>query len=102
MAGWLDAVSVHSVHPNTIVAFRVNNLSGTAIDMKFYAYDADGKLVQVAPELWSITNENGQPVKMLEEGTFYELRVTVYRGRQRSFDLNETERTIKASVVLGK
>ena len=100
VAGWLNTVSVRSVHPNTIVAFRVNNLSGTATDMKLYAYGADGKLAQVAPELWSIADENGQPVETLEEGTLYELRVTV--ADNGAFDLNEAERTIKVSVVLGK
>ena len=100
VAGWLNTVSVRSVHPNTIVAFRVNNLSGTAADMKLYAYGADGKLAQVAPELWSITDENGQPVETLENGTLYELRVTV--ADNGAFDLNETERNIKVSIVLGK
>ena len=100
MAGWLNTVSVRSVHPNTIVAFRMNNLSGTAADMKLYAYGADGKLAQVAPELWSITDENGQPVETLENGTLYELRVTV--ADNGAFDLNETERNIKVSIVLGK
>ena len=100
VAGWLNTVSVRSVHPNTIVAFRVNNLSGTAADMKLYAYGADGKLAQVAPELWTITDENGQPVETLENGTLYELRVTV--ADNGAFDLNETERNIKVSIVLGK
>ena len=100
VAGWLNTVSVRSVHPNTIVAFRVNNLSGTAADMKLYAYGADGKLQQLAPELWSITDENGQPVETLENGTLYELRVTV--ADNGAFDLSETERNIKVSVVLGK
>ena len=100
VAGWLNTVSVRSVHPNTIVAFRVNNLSGAAADMKLYAYGADGKLAQVAPELWTITDENGQPVETLENGTLYELRVTV--ADNGAFDLNETERNIKVSIVLGK
>ena len=100
VAGWLNTVSVRSVHPNTIVAFRMNNLSGTAADMKLYAYGADGKLAQVAPELWTITDENGQPVETLENGTLYELRVTV--ADNGAFDLNETERNIKVSIVLGK
>ena len=100
VAGWLNTVSVRSVHPNTIVAFRVNNLSGAAADMKLYAYGADGKLQQLAPELWSITDENGQPVETLENDTLYELRVTV--ADNGAFDLNETERNIKVSIVLGK
>ena len=100
VASWLNTVSVRSVHPNTTVAFRVNNLSGAAADLKLYAYGADGKLQQVAPELWKITDENGQAVETLEDGAFYELRVTV--ADNGAFDLDETERTIKVSVVLGK
>ncbi|MDO4389959.1 MAG: hypothetical protein Q4C31_13010, partial [Eubacteriales bacterium] len=100
VASWRNAVSVRSVHPNTTVAFRMNNLSGSAAELTLYAYGPDGKLQQVAPELWSITDENGQAVETLEDGTLYELRVTVADGGD--FDLNEAERTIKISVVLGK
>ena len=100
VASWLNTVSVRSVHPNTTVAFRMNNLSGAAGDLKLYAYGADGKLQQVAPELWKITDENGQAVETLEDGALYELRVTV--ADNGAFDLDETERTIKVSVVLGK
>ena len=100
VASWLNTVSVRSVHPNTTVAFRVNNLSGAAADLKLYAYGADGKLQQVAPELWKITDENGQAIETLEDGALYELRVTV--ADNGAFDLDETERTIKVSVVLGK
>ena len=100
VASWLNTVSVRSVHPNTTVAFRMNNLSGAAADLKLYAYGADGKLQQIAPELWKITDENGQAVETLEDGALYELRVTV--ADNGAFDLDETERTIKVSVVLGK
>ena len=100
VASWRNTVSVRSVHPNTTVAFRMNNLSGSAAELTLYAYGPDGKLQQVAPELWSITDENGQAVETLEDGTLYELRVTVADGGD--FDLNEAERTIKISVVLGK
>ena len=62
VASWLNTVTVRSVHPNTTVAFRMNNLSGSAAELKLYAYGADGKLQQVAPELWKITAEDGQTV----------------------------------------
>ena len=99
-ASWLNTVSVRNVHPNTTVAFRMNNLSGSAAELNLYACGADGKLQQVAPELWSITDENGQAVETLEDGALYELRVTVADGG--SFDLSEAEREIRVSVVLGK
>ena len=100
VASWLNTVTVRSVHPNTTVAFRMNNLSGSAAEIKLYAYGADGQLQQVAPELWKITAEDGQTVSELEDGTLYELRVTVADGG--NLDLSETAKEIKVSVVIGK
>ena len=100
VASWLNTVTVRSVHPNTTVAFRMNNLSGSAAELKLYAYGADGKLQQVAPELWRITAEDGQTVSELADGTLYELRVTVADGG--NLDLSETAKEIKVSVVIGK
>ena len=100
VASWLNTVTVRSVHPNTTVAFRMNNLSGSAAELKLYAYCADGKLQQVQPELWKITAEDGQTVSELADGTLYELRVTVADGG--NLDLSETAKEIKVSVVIGK
>ena len=52
------------------------------------------------PELWSITDESGAAVTELTDGVLYELRVTVADGGD--FDLSETEKEIKLSIVLGK
>ena len=65
-----------------------------------YAYGADGKLVEVSKELWSITDEAGTGVDTLADGTLYELRVSVADGG--AFDLSEAEKEIKISVVLAK
>ena len=100
VASWRNTATIRNVHPNTTVAFRMNNLSGSASDLTLYAYGADGKLVKVAPELWSITDETGAAVTELTDGVLYELRVTVADGGD--FDLSETEKEIKLSVVLGK
>ncbi len=100
VASWLNTVTVRSVHPNTTVAFRMNNLSGNAAELKLYAYGADGKLQQVQPELWKITAEDGQAVSELADGTLYELRVIVADGG--NLDLSETAKEIKVSVVIGK
>ena len=51
-------------------------------------------------ELWSITDEAGSAVDKLSDGTLYELRVSVADGG--AFDLSETEKEIKISVVLAK
>ena len=98
--GWRNTVTVRNVHPNTTVAIRMNNLSGDASQLKLYAYGTDGKLTEVARELWMITGEGGKAVTALTEGTLYELRITVADGS--ALDLSEAEREIRLSVVLGK
>lgn len=100
VVGWRNTVTVENVHPNTTVAFRMNNLSGSSADLTLYAYGTDGKLTAVPAELWSITDENGAAVDTLSDGTLYELRVSVADGG--AFDLSETEKEISVSVVLGK
>ena len=100
VASWRNTVTVENVHPNTTVAFRMNNLSGSAADLELYAYGADGKLAEVSKELWTITDEAGTAVDTLAVGTLYELRVSVADGG--AFDLSETEKEIKISVVLAK
>ena len=100
VASWRNIATIRNVHPNTTVAFRMNNLSGSVSDLTLYAYGADGKLAKVASELWSITDETGATVTELTDGVLYELRVTVADGGD--FDLSETEKEIKLSIVLGK
>ena len=56
VASWCNTVTVRNVHPNTTVAFRENNLSGSVSDLTLYAYGADGKLQLVSAELWKITD----------------------------------------------
>ena len=100
VASWRNTATVENVHPNTTVAFRMNDLSGSTSALTLYAYGADGKLAKVEPALWSITDEDGKTVTELTAGTLYELRVTVADGG--AFDLSETEKEIRLSVVLGK
>ena len=100
VASWRNTATIRNVHPNTTVAFRMNNLSGSASDLTLYAYGADGKLAKVASELWSITDETGAAATELTDGVLYELRVTIADGGD--FDLSETEKEIKLSIVLGK
>ena len=100
VAGWLHTISIRNVHPNTTVAFRMNNLSGSVNDLTLYAYNAAGILTPVASELWKITSEDGQTVTELTDGTLYEVRITV--ADNGDLDLNEVEKEIRLSVVLGK
>ena len=100
VASWRNTVTVENVHPNTTVSFRMNNLSGSAAELKLYGYGADGKLAEVGNELWSITDETGAAVDTLSDGTLYELRVSIADGG--ALDLSEAEKEIKISVVLAK
>ena len=100
VAGWLNTISIRNVHPNTTVAFRMNNLSGSVNDLTLYAYNAAGILTPVASELWKITSEDGQTVTELTDGTLYEVRITV--ADNGDLDLNEVEKEIRLSAVLGK
>ena len=100
VAGWLNTVSIRNVHPNTTVAIRMNNLSGSVSDLTLYAYNAAGILTPVASELWKITSEDGQTVTELTDGTLYEVRITV--ADNGDLDLNEVEKEIRLSAVLGK
>ena len=97
---WRNTVTVENVHPNTTVSFRMNNLSGSTAALKLYAYGTDGTLAEVSNKLWSITDETGNAVDTLSDGTLYELRVSVADGG--ALDLSEVEKEIKVSVVLAK
>ena len=100
VASWRNTATVENVHPNTTIAFRMNDLSGSTSALTLYAYGADGKLAKVEPALWSITDEDGKTVTEFTAGTLYELRVSVADGG--AFDLSEAEKEIKISVVLAK
>lgn len=97
---WCNTVVVENVHPNTVVAVRLNNLSANPSDLKLYAYSADGKLAEVSNDLWSITDETGTDVDRMKAGNLYELRMNVEDGG--AYDLSDTEKEIKVSVVLGE
>lgn len=99
-AGWLNTVTVENVHPRTTVAIRMNNLSGKTEELRLYAYGADGRLAEVPSELWSIKNEDGTAPTELSDGELYEVHFIAEDGG--AFDLSETEKEIKISVILGK
>lgn len=99
-AGWLNTVTVENVHPRTTVAIRMNNLSGKTEELRLYAYGADGRLAEVPSELWSIKNEDGTAPTELSDGELYEIHFIAEDGG--AFDLSETEKEIKISVILGK
>ena len=98
--GWLNTVTVENVHPNTTMAFRMNGISGDAGSLKLYAYGTDGTLQEVPCELWQIRTEDGTTPETLLADTLYEVHVTVADGG--SFDLDEKEREITVSAVLGR
>lgn len=99
VAGWLNTVTIENVHPNTTVVLRMKGISGSAEEMKLYAYDANGTLQEVADELWHIQKENGEIPETLSENELYEVYMTVEDGG--TMDLSETEKEIKISAILG-
>ena len=99
VAGWLNTVTIENVHPNTTVVLRMKGISGSAEEMKLYAYDANGTLQEIAAELWHIQKENGEIPETLSENELYEVYMTVEDGG--TMDLSETEKEIKISAILG-
>ena len=99
VAGWLNTVTIENVHPNTTVVLRMKGISGSAEEMKLYAYDANGTLQEVAAELWHIQKENGEIPETLSENELYEVYMAVEDGG--TMDLSETEKEIKISAILG-
>ena len=99
VAGWLNTVTIENVHPNTTVVLRMKGISGSAEEMKLYAYDANGTLQEVDAELWHIQKENGEIPETLSENELYEVYMTVEDGG--TMDLSETEKEIKISAILG-
>ena len=97
VTGWLSTVTVENVHPNTTVALRMKDLSGSADALKLYGYDADGTLKEVPKDLWHIQTESGEIPDSLSEDVLYEVHVLVQDGG--TFDLSENEKEIKISVV---
>ena len=77
----------------------MKGISGSAEEMKLYAYDANGTLQEVASELWHIQKENGEIPETLSENELYEVYMTVEDGG--TMDLSETEKEIKISAILG-
>ena len=97
VSGWLSTVTVENVHPNTTVALRMKDLSGSADALKLYGYDSDGTLKEVPKDLWHIQTESGEIPDSLSEDVLYEVHVLVQDGG--TFDLSENEKEIKISVV---
>lgn len=97
--GWLNTITVENVHPNTTVAIRMKGISGETGSLKLYAYGTDGTLKEVPAEKWHIQTEDGETPDTLSEDVLYEVHMTVEDSGD--FDLSETEKEIKISVVLG-
>lgn len=98
--GWLHTVTVENVHSNTVIALRMNNLCGDVENLRLYAYDNNGKLLETARELWTVKDENGNEVTTLYEDTLYEVWLQVSDGGE--IDLNADEKAVRVSVVFGR
>lgn len=97
--GWLNTVTVENVHPETTVAIRMNGLGGDVGKLKLYAYNNEGKLMELSKEQWHIQQEDGVKAKTLSKDTLYEVHVLVEDNSV--YDLSTADKTIKISLVLG-
>lgn len=93
-ATWLHSVTVENVHPNTIVAIKVNGLTGSADALKLYARGADGKLIEVDKALWTLEGVDGE----LAADNIYEIHVNIEDNG--AYDTNEAEKTLTTAVML--
>lgn len=98
--GWLNTISIDNVHPETTVAIKMNNLSGSVSDLNLYAYSEDGKLNAVPKALWTVRTEEGETADALTADKLYEVHIHVTDNG--NFDLSKKEKKIKISVILGK
>ncbi len=82
------------------LAFRVNGLSGKAVELTLFGLTPEGKLAQRA---FTLTYEDGTPVPEKEElnpKVIYEIRIT--NESEAEFNLSSNLETVKYSVILGK
>lgn len=93
-ATWLHTVVVENAHPQTVVAIRVNGLTGSADDLALYAYGADGALAQVPPALWTLEGAQGA----LDAAAIYEIHITVEDGG--ALDRSADARVVTVSALL--
>ncbi|MBD5558943.1 MAG: hypothetical protein HDQ87_01080 [Clostridia bacterium] len=93
---YLHSAEIENVHPTTTIAFRMTGLAGSPDDLVLYAQNADGQLVEVSSDLWSLEGADGT----LNEDEIYEVFFTVEDGG--TYDLNPEEKTVKAAVALAQ
>ena len=97
VGSWLCGAVIENAHPNMTVAFRMNNLSGSAAQLKLFAMGTDGTLIEVSKDKWSLRTEQGDTPETLEDGVIYEVHVTAADGG--AFDLSKTERELEIRIV---
>ncbi len=100
-ASYLMGVSIDSLAAESVVAFKLNGLTGNASELTLFYEKFDGTLAVFEDE-WALY-ENGNevsPSKSLSESTIYELRFTIKDGDKT--DLDASARSILLSVILAK
>lgn len=94
---YLCAAQAEGLEAGTVLAFRVNGLSGSRDELQLFVRDSEGKLIQGTD--WTLTDEQGSEIAgELEENTLYEVRLNVEDGN--AYDLNPEEGTVKSEVIL--
>lgn len=98
-ASYLCSAQADGLETGTVLAYRVNGLSGNREELHLFVRDSEGNLIEKAD--WTLTDEKGtEIVGKLKENTLYEVRLTVEDGN--TYDLNPEKGTVKSEMILAK
>lgn len=99
-ASFLHTAVAENIFEPTVLAYRVNGLSGTAERLRLFIKRPDGSFSQA--KQWKLTDETGREVdktQSLSQEKIYEIRVTIEDGAD--YDLDNSKGSVKLSVILG-
>lgn len=97
---YLHTAAAENIYEPTVLAYRINGLSGTAEKLRLFIERPDGSFTQ--PSQWKLTDESGKEVdqvQSLSQEKIYEARITIDDGGD--YDLDETKGTVRISMILG-
>ena len=99
VASYLLSASIEDVKKETLLAFRLNGLSGSIDDYSVYYMTKNNKLKKLKE--FKICDEKGQEInKNMDEKMIYELRIKV--DVSSNMNLASLDKTITSTVVLAK
>lgn len=99
-ASYLHTAEAENIFEPTVLAYRVNGLSGTAEKLSLFIERLDGEFSQA--KQWKLTDEAGKEIdktQSLLQDKIYEVRITIEDGTD--YDLDKKKGAVKAAVILG-